>query len=105
MDAVARKGSAFKRGLFEGGPKEHKLERLIPSLELGINVALMLIGLTIDSIRSYKENKRLPSKMMENDPFLEMELIVEPGYGLVGFQGVPKSTFRPGQSSASNANL
>lgn len=85
-----KKGSAFKRGLFKGGPREYKLEKLIPSLELGINVALMLINLTIDSIRSYTENKILPSRMLENDSFQDMELIVEPDYGLIGFRGVPK---------------
>src|SRR5262249_41039447 len=76
----------------ESGPKEYKLESLIPRLELGINVGLMLIQLTIDSIRSYKENKRVPSRMMEGDEFFEMELTVEPGYGLTGCRGVPKQT-------------
>lgn len=85
-----KEGDRSKRKLFEGGPKEYKLEFLIPKLELGINVALILIQLTIENIRSYKENKRVPSRMMEDDPFFEMELTTEPGYGLTGFQGVLK---------------
>ncbi len=50
----------------------------------------MLIQLTIESIHSYQENKRVPSRMMEGDPFFDMELTVEPGYGLTGFHSVPK---------------
>lgn len=85
-----KEGNRSKRKLFEGGSREYKLELLIPKLELGINIALMLIQLTIESIHSYKENKRVPSRMMEGDPFFDMELTVEPGYGLTGFHGVPK---------------
>lgn len=87
-----REGSKSKRNSYINGSKIYKLETLIPILELGINIALMLIQLTIDSIRSYTENKRVPSRMLENDPFLDMELIVESGYGLTGFRGVIKDT-------------
>lgn len=52
----------------------------------------MLIGLTIDSIRSYTESKRMPSRMLDNDPFQDMELTVEPGYGLTGFRSVLNSS-------------
>lgn len=87
-----REGNKAKRDLFVSGSKEYRLETLIPILELAINVALMLIGLTIDSIRSYTESKRVPSRMLDNDPFQDMELIVEPGYGLTGFRSVLKHT-------------
>lgn len=49
----------------------------------------------IDSIRSYTESKRLSSRMLENDPFQDMELIVEPGHDLTGFRSVLKQNLNP----------
>lgn len=71
-------------------PKVHKLQELIPKLEFGINIVLMLIALTRERILSYKENKRVFSRLSENDTFFDMELVADPNFGLSGFRNVPK---------------
>ena len=75
-------------------PKQYRMEELIPHIELGINIALMLINLTFNCIQSYKENKKIRSRLTENDPIFETELITEPGHGLIGFQSIPKQSAR-----------
>jgi hypothetical protein len=69
--------------------KEYKLEFLLPKMELGINLAFILVQLTREGILSYKENKRISSRM-EVNPLFEVELLVDPDYGLQGFHSVLK---------------
>lgn len=65
---------------------------LTPRLELGINTVLMLIQLVVESVRSYKESKKVLGRIQAGSP-VPVELIVQEGYGLVGFKSssVPSS--------------
>ncbi len=84
-----KNGNRYSSDLFQKS-EELKLEDLLPKLELGINFAILLIQLTIKGIRSYKENKIVPSRMLEGDKFCDMELTVDPTFGLIGFRSVIK---------------
>lgn len=73
--------------------KIYKLSELIPKLELGINIVLIIIALTHNGIRAYKISKKVKSRMLENDPDQEMILTVDPQFGLTGFQSVIKGRY------------
>lgn len=76
----------------DGKAKVYKLEKLLPKLEFAINIVLMLMEITRNRIRSYKENKEVPARMLDGDPHIKMmELLVDPNHGLIGFQGVIKT--------------
>jgi hypothetical protein len=66
---------------------------LAPRLELGINTALALVDLVIDSIQSYTEDKIVMGRILGagNAP-VEVELTVQEGFGLVGFASPPKGS-------------
>ncbi len=61
---------------------------LAPRLELGINTALTLVNLVMDAIRGYTENKVVMGRI-QGDVAVPVELIVQPGYGLIGVQSPP----------------
>ncbi len=67
------------------------LQWLMPKLEAGVNTALALLDLTLERIRSYKANKVLPGYLHgKAAPPVEVELLVDDRFGLIGFQSPPK---------------
>ena len=65
------------------------LNWLIPKVELGVNAALSVIGLTIDNIRSYKEDKIVKGRFGHGGKYEDIQLTVHEGYGLNGFKSPP----------------
>jgi hypothetical protein len=64
---------------------------LAPRLELGINTALALVNLVIESIQSYTEDKIVMGRVLgDGNAPVAVELTVQEGYGLVGFASPPK---------------
>lgn len=73
--------------------KSYPLKVLLPILTLGINTGLLLIQKVLKRIQSYKESKIifLSSNHPLGSPYhVGVRLLVEPNYGLIGFEGVVK---------------
>jgi|LGVF01.1.fsa_nt_gb hypothetical protein len=62
---------------------------LVPRLQLAINIALGVINLTLDHIRSYKKDKIVKGRFAPDGSYLDIQLTVKEGYGLVGFKTPP----------------
>lgn len=62
------------------------LKWLIPKLELGVNLILANIDLSIEYIQSYSEEKTVPARMGSGGSIVNAVLMVEKGRGLVGFR-------------------
>jgi hypothetical protein len=58
-------------------------------VELGFNAALAVIGLTIDNIKSYKEDKIVKGRFGPGGSVEEIQLTVHEGHGLNGFKSPP----------------
>jgi hypothetical protein len=67
-------------------------EWLVPRLELGINTALSLFGLILESARSYKENKVVSGRLSPDGSYVDIELTTDPTHGLTGFRSPPANT-------------
>ena len=65
------------------------LDWLIPKVELGVNAALAIIGLTIDNIKSYKEDKIVKGRFGPGGSVEDIQLTVHKSYGLNGFKSPP----------------
>ena len=65
------------------------LHWLIPKVELGVNTALAVIGLTIDNIKSYKEDKIVKGRFGPGGSVEDIQLTVQKGNGLNGFKSPP----------------
>lgn len=64
-------------------------EWLVPRLELGVNTALALFGLILESVRSYKANKVVKGRFSSDGRYVDIELTTDPTYGLSGFRAPP----------------
>jgi len=64
-------------------------EWLVPRLELGINTALALFGLILESTRSYKENKVVKGRFSSDGSYVDIELTTDPTHGLTGVKSPP----------------
>ena len=62
---------------------------LMPRLELGINMGLFTINITLDNIRSYKKDKLVKGRLAADGGYIDIQLTVEKGYGLTGFKTPP----------------
>jgi len=61
----------------------------MPRLELGINMGLFTINITLDNIRSYKKDKLVKGRLAADGGYIDIQLTVEKGYGLTGFKTPP----------------
>jgi hypothetical protein len=68
-----------------------ELSWLTPRIELGINVALMLIQLVMEAVQSYTANKIVMGRF-QGDRAIPIELTAQPGFGLIGFRSPPQRT-------------
>ncbi len=68
--------------------KEISFDWLLPRVELGINTVLELVDLLREHIASYQEPKRLRGRFAADGGWADLELIVQQGYGVVGFRSV-----------------
>ena len=84
------------KGVPIGNLIEHrvKLSWLMPRLNLGVNLALALIQVTLRHIRSYKENKVVLGRIQGPSP-VEVELTTHPKQGLAGFRSPPQRNASP----------
>lgn len=64
------------------------LDWLIPKLQLGINFALYVIGLTQKYRRSYKEEKVVSARILHDGGVDDMLLVIDPKQGLRGFRSM-----------------
>jgi hypothetical protein len=67
------------------------LQWLVPRLELGINTALALLDLLIQSIGSYRENKLVKGRLGPGDSYITTQLTADEQFGLTGFQSPPQA--------------
>jgi hypothetical protein len=67
------------------------LKWLMPRLELGINVALAIMHFQQEYVRSYKQNKIVPGRILAGGGSADVELLTQPGQGLVGFRSPPSN--------------
>lgn len=73
--------------------KSYPLELLLPILTLGINTASLLVQKVVKRIQSYKESKIIilpPNHAFGSEDHAGVRLLVEPDYGLIGFESVIK---------------
>lgn len=70
--------------------KAISLDWLIPRLEMGINFSLATIGLIHKYMHSYKEEKVVPARILDNDGVEDMLLTIKPSFGLTGFRSLTK---------------
>jgi len=64
------------------------LDWLIPKLELGINFALVTIGLIEEQISSYREEKIVKARIGSNGSVEDVLITVDPEFGLSGFRSL-----------------
>lgn len=64
------------------------LEWLVPRMEIAINIVLTTINLIRDYIQSYKEEKVVPARILDNDGIENVLLTVHPNFGLNGFRSL-----------------
>lgn len=64
-------------------------EWLVPRLELGINTALTILDLLLQSIGSYRENKLVKGRLGPNDTYIDILLTADERFGLTGFTSPP----------------
>lgn len=67
---------------------------LMPRVELGINAALAVIGLTFAHIRSYKQDKVVKGRFTSDGSYEDIQLTVREGFGLSGFKAPPDKRFQ-----------
>jgi len=67
-----------------------KLKWLVPKIELAINSMLVIIQLVQEYIASYTEPKILKGRIGPDGSYEDVELLIENGYGVTGFQSPPK---------------
>jgi len=65
---------------------------LFPCLELGINCALALLSLLLESARAYTANKVVRGRFTPDDSYTDIELLTDSPYGLHGFRSPPTPT-------------
>lgn len=63
---------------------------LLPRLELGVNIALSTIDLIHNHMRSYKEEKIVPARILADGGIEDVVLTVHPEFGLTGFHSLTK---------------
>jgi hypothetical protein len=61
---------------------------LVPRLELGINVALALLGAILDAAKTYQNNKVVRGRLSHDGSYVDIELTGGPE-GLTGFRSPP----------------
>jgi hypothetical protein len=66
--------------------KSIPLTWLHPKVNLAINIVRHVIKKTIQSIRAYKEPKIIKGRFGPNDSWMDLELTVNPEWGLTGFR-------------------
>ena len=69
--------------------KSVPLNWLIPKVELGVNVALCVIGLTMEYIQSYKKDKIVKGRSGPDGKYVDIQLKTHEDYGLNGFKAPP----------------
>jgi hypothetical protein len=62
---------------------------LVPRLELGVNTALALFGLILDSTHSYTQDKIVKGRFSHDESYVDIQLTTDPNYGLTGFRSPP----------------
>ena len=62
---------------------------LVPRLELGINTALALFGLILESTHSYTADKIVKGRFSHDESYVDIQLTTDPMYGLTGFRQPP----------------
>jgi hypothetical protein len=65
------------------------LEWLQTKVNTAINITRHVIDKTIESIRSYKESKIVKGRFGPNDSWMDLQLTVNPNWGLTGFKSPP----------------
>ena len=64
------------------------LKVLVPKAQLGINFALEIVSITQKHIKSYKKEKIVSARILQNEQVENVLLTVNPKYGLTGFRSL-----------------
>lgn len=75
-------------GLAVDGLIRHEIpwDWLWPRMNLGVNVARSIMDLMIEHARSYKVNRRVKGRFGPGDRWVDLELLTDPNWGLLGFR-------------------
>ncbi len=74
------------------GQQSIPLKWIQPKVNLAIDIVRYVIAKTIQSIREYKESKILKGRFAADESMMDLELIVDPKWGLTGFRSYNRST-------------